>query len=116
MSVFPRIDPDHPLTRAAREVNEWAVDGLEGALEHAGIDVSVGELAYLAEQRALRAVAANAGMLMGNDAETDERVAQAIVLDAAMAGHADAPNRLLHGRHNPRVPRAHAPENRARIL
>lgn len=59
-SIFPRIDPMHPLTRAARDVNAHAEDhGLAETLRWLDIDVGEGELAYLGEQRALRAVAAS---------------------------------------------------------
>lgn len=59
MSIFPRIDPDHPLAQAARATNAVAEErGLDATLEWLGIG-EVGEIAYLAEQRALRAVAAS---------------------------------------------------------
>ncbi len=78
-SAFPRIDPEHPLAQAAREVNERAtLYGLEATLEWLGIGTA-GELAYLAEQRALRAIAANMGIVMGDDAQLDERIARTIV-------------------------------------
>jgi hypothetical protein len=68
MSVFPRIDPDHPLAQAARATNAVAEErGLDATLEWLGIG-EVGEIAYLAEQRALRAVAASvAGVNLGAD-------------------------------------------------
>jgi hypothetical protein len=79
-SVFPRIDPEHPLARAARETNDYAMQhGLDATLEWLEIGGS-GELAYLAEQRALRAVAAaSVGLAMGDSPIVDEMVAQAVV-------------------------------------
>lgn len=66
MSVYPRIDPNHPLTRAAREVNAIAeLNGLEQTLRMIGLDVELGQYAYLAEQRALRALAASEGINLG---------------------------------------------------
>lgn len=60
MSEFPRIDPDHPLTEAARGVNAYAEEqGLPATLDWLGMKISPEELAYLCEQRALRAVAAS---------------------------------------------------------
>lgn len=57
--MFPRIAEKHPLAEAARVVNAVAEErGLDAALEWLGIKIGPGELAYLAEQRALRAVAA----------------------------------------------------------
>lgn len=54
---FPRIDPNNPLTIAAREANAYAGEhGLEDTLEWAGMPAGPGELAYLAEQRAIRAL------------------------------------------------------------
>jgi hypothetical protein len=64
MSIWERIDADHPLTRAARENNAAAeVDGTEAVLDAIGIldDASVEQIYYLAEQRALRALAARYG-------------------------------------------------------
>ncbi len=75
-SEFPRIDPDDPLARAAREVNEHAeTAGLEDTFALLGFTASPGQVAYLAEQRALRAVAA---VTMGLP-DVDETVARAIV-------------------------------------
>lgn len=67
MSQFPRIDPDHPLTEAARYVNAHAEEhGLPATLEWLGTGVGVGEFAYLAEQRAMRAyLAATRGVNLG---------------------------------------------------
>lgn len=80
-SAFPPIDPDHPLTQAAREVNAYTeLHGINDALDWMGLDVGVGELAYLSEQRALRAVAAAAvGLNMGSDQMVDNVVAAQIV-------------------------------------
>jgi len=80
MSVFPRIDPDHPLTQAARETNAYAEEhGMPETLDWLGMNVDAGEAAYLAEQRALRAIAAaSIGMNMGHDRQLDDVTAQAI--------------------------------------
>lgn len=60
---FPRIDPNHPLTVAAREVNSQASrEGLEAVLNSLEIGTGVGQLMYLAEQRALRAFYAAHGI------------------------------------------------------
>ncbi len=83
MSSFPRIDKDHPLTTSAREVNAYSEEhGLEETLEHFGLNVGLGELAYLAEQRAIRAVAGSLGYEFGGKnttPEKDEEMARAIV-------------------------------------
>ncbi len=74
-SLFPRISPDDPLAQAAREVNAHAdAHGLEATLEWLGMS-GAGEIAYLGEQRALRAVAAATLGL----ADVDETTARAIV-------------------------------------
>ncbi len=74
-SVFPRIDPDDPLSQAARETNAHAdAHGLEATLQWLGM-AGAGEVAYLGEQRALRAVAAST--LGAGD--VDERIARSIV-------------------------------------
>lgn len=79
-SVFPRIDKDHPLSEAARIVNAYAEEhGMDATLEWLQIGTGSGELAYLCEQRALRAVAAASGVNMGYDDAADEHVARAIV-------------------------------------
>lgn len=79
-SVFPRISPEHDLCEAARQVNDYCdTHGLEGTLEWLDLDVGAGELAYLCEQRALRAVAASTlGIALGNGTVMDEEVARAI--------------------------------------
>jgi hypothetical protein len=71
MSIFPRIDPDHPLAQAR---------GLYATLEWLGIG-EVGEIAYLAEQRALRAVVASAaGINLGAGPPHDaEAIARAVM-------------------------------------
>ncbi len=75
-SAFPRIDPDDPLARAARETNAYAeTHGLEATLLWLGLSAGPGEVAYLAEQRALRAIAAATLGLP----DVDEPVARAIV-------------------------------------
>lgn len=81
MSTFPRIDPEHPLARAARATNAVAEErGLDATLEWLGIG-EAGPIAYLAEQRALRAVAAaTLGMNLGaNPDGYDQAVAAAIM-------------------------------------
>lgn len=81
MSVFTRIDPDHPLTQAARSTNAYSEEhGLPATLDWLGMNVSADELFYLAEQRALRAVAAaSIGLNMGHDRGLDDATANAIV-------------------------------------
>lgn len=84
MSVFPRIPPNHPLTEAARYVNSQSEEiGLEKTVEWLEMDVAVGQLAYLAEQRAYRAIAATMGMSLGTSGEhgtfgLDEQIVRAI--------------------------------------
>lgn len=52
---------DHPLAQAAREVNDYAEKhGLEETCEHYGL--KVGDVKYIAEQRALRAIYAFRGI------------------------------------------------------
>lgn len=76
--AFPRIDPNHPLTVAARDVNAYAEEhGLATAVEWLGMSVGTGELAYLCEQRALRAVAAASGVNLSG-APQDQLTARAI--------------------------------------
>lgn len=68
MSSFPKIDPNHPLTVAARDVNSYAEEyGLESTIEWLKMGAAPGEVAYLAEQRAYRAlVAALEGVNLGS--------------------------------------------------
>lgn len=78
---FPRINPDHPLAVAARDTNAYAEEhGLEPALEWLGIGASAGEIAYLAEQRALRAVAVDrlGHNMTGASSILDEHIARTI--------------------------------------
>lgn len=83
MSEFPRIDPRHPLTEAARYVNAYSDErGFPATVEWLEFGVSVGELSYLAEQRALRAVAATMGLSLGIDPQRDEQIAQQILASA----------------------------------
>ena len=81
MSRFPRIDKNHPLTEAARYTNAYSEEhGLEDTVTWSGMGLDIGELAYLAEQRALRAVAASAGINLGvNAPEVDQAVVDQIV-------------------------------------
>jgi hypothetical protein len=63
MSTFDRIDPNHPLTEAARYVNAYADEqGLEATVNWLGMETSLSEVSYLAEQRALRAIYARRGI------------------------------------------------------
>ncbi len=79
MSAFTRIDPEHPLTQAARYVNDLADErGLNETLEEIGMNVTTSELAYLAEQRTYRAVAAQLGLKLGENSALDELIAVAI--------------------------------------
>jgi hypothetical protein len=82
MSAFPRIDPNHPLAAAAREVNA-AADLLGGDLAFDLLDLGapIGQVFYLAEQRTLRYLAALEGHTMGADPVHDELKARAIVSD-----------------------------------
>lgn len=52
---FPPIEKDHPLAVAARDVNAYTEEqaSLEAALDWLGLDLPMGELAFLCEQRAL---------------------------------------------------------------
>lgn len=81
VSTFPRIDPEHPLTVAARETNDHAeTHGMPETLAWLGMDVEAEQAAYLAEQRAIRAIAAaSLGVSMGADQRFDEATARAIV-------------------------------------
>ena len=63
MKRFQPIPAAHPLAEAASYANSYAEEqGLEKTLEWAGVGATVNELCYLAQQRALRAVAARAGI------------------------------------------------------
>lgn len=75
-----RIDPNHVLPTAARETNDHTLmEGLQGTLNFVGADATQEQVAYFAEQRALRAMAARGGHNMGFDPVTDEEVARTIV-------------------------------------
>lgn len=64
---YPRIDVNHPLTVAAREVNsQTAKNGLPATLEEIRIGTGFGQLSYLAEQRALRVLLAMRGINLDN--------------------------------------------------
>ena len=80
-SAFPRIEPDDPLAEASRMTNAMAEEvGLEATLKWLGLRTEAGKLAYLGEQRALRAIAVSPGLKLNlRGAEGDERVARAIV-------------------------------------
>lgn len=67
---FPRIPVNHPLTEAARYANAYAEEhGMEKTVDWSGMDITVGELAYLAEQRAYRAIAAASGLSLGTSGD-----------------------------------------------
>lgn len=76
MSVFSRIDPDHPLVQAVREINDSAeLHGFEETTNQLDFGTGVGELFYLAEQRVLRAL----GTLVFGTADLTEAQAQLVV-------------------------------------
>ena len=78
-SSFPPIPPDHPLAVAARDSNAYAEEyGLEKTIEWAEMGISTGELAYLAEQRAYRALAVAVTGHNVTGTALDERVIQLI--------------------------------------
>jgi len=76
-----RIPPDHPLPKAARETNNYTeAHGLKATVDWLGLDCTVDQLRYLAEQRTLRALAARyLGYNMGHKPQMDEEVAQMLV-------------------------------------
>lgn len=80
MSVFQRIDPGHPLAQAARETNDYAAEhGLEETLAWLGMDATTDDLAYLGEQRALRAIAAaSVGISIGDSDESPDVAAKVV--------------------------------------
>jgi hypothetical protein len=62
--TYERIDPEHPLTRAARPNNAYAETvGSEAVMEGIGMldEATLSQLMYLAEQRAYRVIAAFQG-------------------------------------------------------
>jgi hypothetical protein len=73
---FPRIDPDHPLADACRRVNAYADEhGFEETLDWLGLG-DFGQIAYLGEQRLLRALAADLfGVSIGAGGVGDEMYA-----------------------------------------
>lgn len=80
MSSFPRIDPRHPLTEAARYVNAYNDEhGFAETVRWLDMEASAEEISYLAEQRALRAIAASMGVSLGSDPVRDEQVARSII-------------------------------------
>jgi len=87
MLPFPRISPDHVLTHAARAVNSYTDEhGIPTTLAWIGLDVDQGELAYLAQQRALRVCSvAWFGHNMGADAILDEVFAVRVAEDPRWA-------------------------------
>lgn len=76
-----RMEKDHPLSQAARDVNDYASrHGVPATIDALGMDCDYDELAYLAQQRALRAFAGRKGYdLNGQDPARDERIAQEII-------------------------------------
>lgn len=78
---FDRIPPDHPLTEAARNVNTVSEErGLRATIDWLGMGVSESQLAYLAEQRGLRAFAAvHFNYNMGGDPVRDEQIARRVI-------------------------------------
>lgn len=76
VSIWPRIDPDHPLCIAERQLDNEARDekGIEKlTMRRFGDTLSLGELCYMAEQRALRA---GALLMFGEIAFVDEHLAE----------------------------------------
>lgn len=60
MSGFPKIDPDHPICIAERALDQEAFEdeGIDKVtMRRFGDTLSLGELSYMAEQRALRGAA-----------------------------------------------------------
>lgn len=76
-----RMPSDHPLSKASREVNDYAeAHGLKGTVDWLGMDITVDQLRYLGEQRTLRALSARyLGWNMGKNPVMDEQVAQMLV-------------------------------------
>lgn len=61
---------NHPLTQAAREVNQYSeTHGLEETCEHYNLKVE--DVRYVAEQRAFRAIAASQGINMKTQEDLD---------------------------------------------
>jgi hypothetical protein len=85
-----RIPPDHALAKAARDTNNYSeAHGLKGTVDWLGMDLTVDQLRYLAEQRALRAFAARyLGYNMGHNPVVDEQVAQMLVKTEQWLKHA----------------------------
>jgi len=77
-----RIPPDHPLAKAARGTNDYTEKhGLKATVDWIGMDCTIDQLRYLAEQRTLRALAARyLGYNMGHNPQMDEEVAQMLIL------------------------------------
>jgi hypothetical protein len=78
-----RLPEDHVLNVASRQTNEeTGILGLPTMLASLGLDVTPEGLAYFAEQRAIRAMAARAGHDLGADPANralDEAIAQEII-------------------------------------
>lgn len=82
--TFPPIPADHPLAEAARIVNAYSEEhGLEATVRWLGAG-EVGHVAYLGEQRVLRAIVAShfginlgAGLHGARDAEAISQAAAA---------------------------------------
>lgn len=78
---FDRPDTDHPIMQAARETNALADKvGLQQAITDLGMNLTLSEVNYMAQQRALRALAsAMYNHNMGADPEKDETIAKKVV-------------------------------------
>lgn len=86
MLPYDRTPETDPLNRAAREINAYADDEavtFDDTLAWLGLPTSASELAYLAQQRALRACAAQWwGFNIGaNGPVEDERIARKVIGD-----------------------------------
>lgn len=86
MQPYDRTPEQDPLNRAAREINAYADDdatSFEDTLDWLGIPTTPSELAYLAQQRALRACAADwwGANIGANGKVEDERLARKVIGD-----------------------------------
>lgn len=87
MLAYDRTPEQDPLNRAAREINDYAEStdvSFTDTLDWLGIPATPSELAYLAQQRALRACAAQwwgANIGASGDSAEDERLARKVIGD-----------------------------------
>lgn len=86
MLPFDRTPEQDPLNRAAREINAYADDesvSFDDTLDWLGVPTTPSELAYLAQQRALRACAASwfGANIGANGLVEDERIARKVIGD-----------------------------------